>query len=76
MKIITIDVGDTVICDFCNEDYTKSHKCGGLLFCSYAICPDCSKSVNQYEKRSFIKATCPDYMPFSDWVRNVLRANH
>ena len=41
MEEITLEPGFTVLCDACNEDYTNSDECGGLLFNSYAICPKC-----------------------------------
>lgn len=43
MEIWQIDIGDTVVCDFCNEDYTESNKVGGLIVGGYAICPKCEK---------------------------------
>ena len=45
MEIITeqiIDIGDVVLCDDCNEEYTESEAQGGILFGSRAICPSCT----------------------------------
>ena len=39
----SIDIGDTVVCDFCNEDYTESREAGGLIVEGYAICPKCER---------------------------------
>ncbi len=36
-----VDIGDTVVCDFCNGEFTDSDKTGGVMIGSYAICPDC-----------------------------------
>lgn len=35
------DIGEVVVCDFCNEDYTDSDEPGGFLFGSYGTCPKC-----------------------------------
>lgn len=43
MEFWQVDIGDTVICDFCNDDYTESDKKGGVIVGSYAICPKCEK---------------------------------
>jgi hypothetical protein len=43
MYLWSIDIGDTVVCDFCNDDYTESHKAGGLIVEGYAICPECER---------------------------------
>lgn len=75
--IETRDMGRTVLCDFCNEDYTDSPDKGGILFRSYAICPKCAtKTINETRggaESKFIKAHCPPGMSFADWVRDVLR---
>lgn len=41
MDIWEIDIADTVLCDFCNEDYTESEMQGGLIIDGYAVCPQC-----------------------------------
>ncbi len=43
MELWQIDIGGTVVCDFCNEDYTESGEVGGLIFEGYAVCPKCEK---------------------------------
>ncbi len=43
MEIWSIDIGDTVVCDYCNEDYTESEKTGGMIVGSYAVCPKCER---------------------------------
>lgn len=47
MFIIKVDVGDDVICDFCNDDYTESDEVGGVLVGSYAICPKCAGRLKE-----------------------------
>ena len=38
-----VDVGDTVVCDFCCEDMTTRPDPGGVILQSKAICPACTK---------------------------------
>lgn len=80
MKQEVKTIGDRVFCDWsCNKEYTHSPAKGGLLFGSYAVCPECAPDVeakavkNQEENR--IRARCPEGMSFRDWVVNVLRKN-
>lgn len=66
-------VGDIVVCDICNEDYTKSEARGGMLFGSYAYCPSCMARdmprVIANNEADRIIATCPPAMSFADFVR-------
>jgi len=54
MKEIRIDPGLEVYCDFCSEDYTNSDQPGGVIFSSYAICPQCyaekKESIDKYKR--------------------------
>ena len=43
MDIWEIDIADTVVCDYCNDDYTESDMQGGLIIDGYAVCPHCEK---------------------------------
>lgn len=59
-KEVTItDIGDHVECDFCSKDYTNSDEVGGILFGSYATCPDCvpriEASAKQYNELDHIR---------------------
>jgi hypothetical protein len=62
----SIDIGDTVLCDLCNEDYTNSDAQGGVLVGSYAICPRCAPEFDDTDDEPVI--TCPAGMRFRDWV--------
>lgn len=68
----SFDIGETVICDSCDEDYTDSDLEGGLLFGSYAYCPKCSPGLvtraKEYGEIGHIKAICPEGMSFRQWV--------
>lgn len=80
MKVITLDIGDNVICDICNGDWTGRLESGGLLFGSSAICPECAPKfemdVRRYNEQRFIKARCPAGKSFADWVRQDLRGGN
>lgn len=44
MEVWQIDIGDAVVCDFCNRDYTESDQVGGVIVGSYAACPICENN--------------------------------
>jgi len=68
-------VGDTVLCDDCDKDYTADPASGGLLFQSKAIGPCCSAkwqaSAEHYGETGFIRDRCPGGVSFADWVRGM-----
>lgn len=53
-----IDVGDTVLCDMCNGDYTDSDAEGGFMLMSNGVCPECAdrveNSCRQYGEEKYI----------------------
>lgn len=74
MKLIEdIDLGNTVLCDYCNEDYTESKECGGIIFGSHAICPKCADraliTIKECGEEEYIKALCGPDQSFGDFVR-------
>lgn len=71
-----IDIGNSVMCDSCNEDYSNSTESGGFLFGSYAYCPKCAtperlKKIDEYGELSYIKGYCPPEMSYKDWVLSL-----
>jgi hypothetical protein len=66
------DMGNEVICDQCNKDYTNSDMQGGFIFGSHAYCPECAKEslprIKSYGEENYIKAYCPEGMSFKDFV--------
>lgn len=72
---IVLDPGNTVLCDYCNRDYTDSAEQGGFLFGSKAICPKCAPdaeaSIRRYKEEGFIRGFCPKGVSFADWVRSL-----
>lgn len=68
----TIDVGLSVVCDLCGEDFTNRDDVGGFLLGSNAVCPKCAPTVRadlvKYNELRFVKRSCPDGVPFREWV--------
>lgn len=75
--VIKIDAKNTVLCDFCNKDYTNLPDEGGLLYEGYAACPKCEKDIIKKtvvnEETHLITCHCPGFMSFAHWVREELR---
>ena len=71
----SVPVGDTVLCDDCDTDYTASTVTGGILFQSRALGPCCApkweRSAREYGEEEFIRARGPAWMSFADWVRAI-----
>lgn len=68
-----IPVGDLVVCDFCDEDYTQSSAEGGFIFGSKAVCPNCAERLGhlamKHGELKYIRARCPEGVSFADFVR-------
>ncbi len=75
-SVIRVDPGRMVLCDFCNKDWTNSKQSGGMMFSSYAVCPDCEAeqraSIKMYKEEHLI-TDCPDGMSFADFIRDIVR---
>lgn len=60
---VSIPIGDNVVCDDCNVDYTGRPDQGGIVFGSRGICPACTpqwlESAKKYDEEKFIVARCP-----------------
>ena len=80
MAIETIDIGDTVLCDDCNADYTTRKDSGGFLFGSKAICPECQPKwldlAQKHNETHHITQRCPEGMSFADWCRRLRGGNN
>jgi len=74
IPVITIDMGNLVLCDYCNKDYTNSDAVGGLIFGSNAICPECEAearaSIKKYKEEFYITKEA-NGMSFRDLVLSV-----
>jgi hypothetical protein len=71
----SVPVGDTVLCDIDDTDLTADPRPGGFLFDSYAVGPCCAEryeaSARGYGELDHIRARCPAWMSFADWVRAI-----
>lgn len=69
---VKIPVGDMVVCDSCDKDYTHSPATGGMIFDSKAICPACEpkwrKSAEKFEELDHIRAVAAEGQRFQDFV--------
>jgi hypothetical protein len=74
-ETIVVDMGTTVICDFCDKDWSFEEGSGGFLFQSEAVCPDCEdgmmKSIKKYNEEKFIRGHCPKDKSFKQWVLDM-----
>lgn len=72
-RITTFDLGDIVLCDLCNKDYTDSTELGGFIFGSNAVCPACAPrfkaSIRKHNETASIRATAKENQAFRDFVR-------
>lgn len=68
-----VSIGDIVICDICDKDFTDLNDVGGFMFTSNSYCPDCEergmKLIKGYGEERYIKAFCPDDVSFADFIR-------
>jgi len=75
-----VDIGNIVVCDICNEDYTNSLDSGGFIFTSSAYCPKCAKAglltIQSYGEERYIKAMCKEGQSFADFVREYRGGNN
>lgn len=74
-----ISIGDLVVCDICNKDYTDLPDSGGFVFCSKGYCPECAKKwlprIKSYGEEGYIKAFCPEGQSFADFIREYRGPN-
>jgi len=73
--VIEIPVGNVVLCDLCNKDYTYSDEKGGFLFGSHAVCPDCApkfeEGVKKYNEEKYVRDRAKPEETFRDFVYRV-----
>jgi hypothetical protein len=70
-----IDIGDSVLCDWCSREYRGSDASGGFMYGTYATCPACAEhkeaAAAKYGEQRFIGARCPPGMTFHAWVMQL-----
>jgi hypothetical protein len=76
----SFDIGDTVICDICNEDFTDSLECGGMLFGSYGVCPRCTprmlEDIKKYKEEHGILAVAQPFETFKAFSLRMRGGNN
>lgn len=67
-----IDIGNTVLCDLCNADYTDSEETGGMVVDANAVCPMCQPemeiSVKKHSEEDHVDARCPQGVEFRVFI--------
>ena len=69
-----IYIGDTVVCDYCNDDYTDSDEKGGVLIGSYAVCPKCAEKHKEHHQNPDDRAREDE--TFKEFVMRVRAGNN
>lgn len=72
VKVESYDLGLTVICDMCDDDYTSREDVGGIAFGGRAVCPGCTPRVladaARFEETHYIRARAAPNETFRDFV--------
>jgi hypothetical protein len=78
-QIYASNMGDIVLCDLCNEDYTSSDEEGGFVFGSKGVCPTCAprmmSNIEKYKETQYIKARPNTGESFADFIRRFRGGN-
>jgi hypothetical protein len=78
-KVWEMDIGDTVICDRCNEDFTGSEVAGGCTFGSRGYCPECAPamiaSAIKYGETEYL-TICPPTMSFWKFILKARKGDN
>ena len=79
-EMTVIDIGDSVVCDSCNADYTNSDEKGGFMFSSSSFCPRCApemmKSITLYNEERYITDYAKDGETFKDFCLRMRGGNN
>lgn len=74
-----VPVGDFVVCDGCDKDFSNSQEAGGIIFTSSAYCPACAPriedSAKKYGETRFIRGRAEPGETFADFVRRYRGPN-
>lgn len=84
MKTEKIDIGEMVLCDLCNTDFSEGKEAagerGGFIYLSKGVCPRCApdfyKLIKQYDEQEHIKALCPTTKTFREFILEKRGGNH
>lgn len=74
MRQTQYNLGDVVLCDLCNQDYTHDQgSFGGFVFSGKAVCPSCADRfearVKQHNEDRYIECRAEAGETFADFIR-------
>lgn len=78
-KTIEFDIGNTVVCDLCDKDYTNSDAVGGFVFESKGVCPECAPNFMQTIAKygeDYIRARANPQETYRDFILRVRNGNN
>ncbi len=71
-KDMEYHMGECVLCDLCNKDYTGLKDTGGIIFSGKAICPVCTPGAlagaKRYNEEQYIEERCREGESFQEMV--------
>lgn len=77
---VPVDVGNIVICDFCDDDFTERHDTGGFIVCSSGCCPLCAprllERIKANDEEHTIRARCPPGQSYAAFVLEYRGGNN
>lgn len=75
-----IDMGGSVLCDWCNTEFEGSEEKGGFMFGTYATCPRCAPGMQAKaeanDETHMIRERCPPGMTFHAWIMELRGGNN
>ena len=71
VRALVVDMGDVVVCDDCNRNWTDSDRSGGAVVSGQALCPKCFRRCKSRLKGvpAADLSICPPNVSFADHVR-------
>ena len=80
-EVYSENIGDLVLCDFCNKNFTGDNETkGGIIFGSKGVCPVCTKKmmpdIKKYDETFYIKAKCPENTSFWKFILDYRRGKY
>ena len=79
-KTIEFDIGNLVLCDLCDKDYTLSDAAGRFVFESKGVCPACAPDfmakIKEYGEERFIRGEAREGELFRDFILRMRGGNN
>src|SRR3990167_6092822 len=75
-----VEIGQIVVCDFCDTDFTERDDQGGLLFGGRGVCPECAPRIEadaiKFGETRFIKARAKPGQSFRSFCLELRGGNN